>query len=641
VSVHVVTTAGHVDHGKSTLLRALTGMEPDRFAEERARGLTIDLGFVWCDLRVGDDTTTVAFVDVPGHERFVANMLAGAGAAPVALFVVAADDGWSAQSAEHLAILDLLGVHGAVVAVTKVGVAGEDRALEVAADVEARLAHTTLAGAPIVLTDAVAGLGLDELTATLAERLAAAPAAADRRRARLWVDRSFTIAGAGTVVTGTLAGGTLAVGDEVALLPSRQRARIRGLQSLGSSVERARPPARVAVNLAGLDRGDVARGDALVTGATDPADAWVVTDTVDLWVRVLAGQELDRPGAWHLHVGSAETTCTVHPLLGAPLTPDRPGHLRVVLRDALPLQAGDRVVLREAGRRATVGGGRVLDPAPAGRVRGTDARLDRALALDAVRDALDLPADHTDGMGGSRDEVLVRALLEASDGARPAADALAAAGLRPDVPAPAGCTRLDGWLVTDAALRRHTGTATAALERAHAEEPAGPGLDRATLAGTLAAAGAPRGLAEALPDHLATTGVLRRRGPAYALASHAATVAAHADRRRDDLLDALAADPLSPPKLADAAKAAGLTAQEVQQLLQSGQVVRAGGLGFTRAAVEQAVAALREAFGDGTPFTAAQAKDVWGTTRRGAIPLLEHLDTAGVTRFDGQLRTLR
>ncbi len=350
--MQVVATAGHVDHGKSTLLRALTGMEPDRWAEERARGLTIDLGFVWGELTSGDGgSATVAFVDVPGHERFIANMLAGAGAVRLALFVVAADDGWSAQSQEHLDILDLLGVSAAVVAVTKVAIAGEDRALDVAADVERRLAATSLRGAPIVVTDALAGTGLDELRATLLRRLAAVPALPDERRARLWVDRSFTIGGAGTVVTGTLAGGSLAVGDEVALLPARRTARVRGLQSLGAAVEVARPGDRVAVNLSGVDRDEVGRGDALVTGGQPPAAAWLVTDTVDTWVRALPGHAIDRAGAWHVHVGSAESVCTVHPLLGDPIA-SGPARLRPA-RARAPAAAADRRPVRAARGRST------------------------------------------------------------------------------------------------------------------------------------------------------------------------------------------------------------------------------------------------------------------------------------------------
>ncbi|MDP9023067.1 MAG: selenocysteine-specific translation elongation factor, partial [Actinomycetota bacterium] len=338
--MHVVATAGHVDHGKSTLLRALTTMEPDRWEEERRRGLTIDLGFVWTNLDVpdGDARLTVAFVDVPGHERFIANMLAGAGAVQLALFVVAADDGWSAQSQEHLDILDLLGVRAAVVAVTKADLAGDERAATVAADVGRRLAATSLAGAPVVVVDAITGRGVPELRATLARRLAQTPAAGDVGRPRLWVDRSFTITGAGTVATGTLVDGWLRVGQELILSPDGRTVRVRGLQSLGADVDAAAPGSRVAVNLSGVDREEVARGDALVgltTGDGRPAPArtvrgaWRATATLDAWVRALPGQEVGRTGAWHLHAGSAEVIATIHPLLHDPAVDGRPAHIRI------------------------------------------------------------------------------------------------------------------------------------------------------------------------------------------------------------------------------------------------------------------------------------------------------------------------
>jgi selenocysteine-specific elongation factor len=628
--MQVVATAGHVDHGKSTLLRTLTGMEPDRWAEERERGLTIDLGFVWAGLTTGDPDdgvpdATVAFVDVPGHERFVANMLAGAGAVRLALFVVAADDGWSAQSQEHLDILDLLGVSAAVAAVTKAGPAGDDRALDVAADVERRLAATSLAGAPIVVTDAVDGTGIDELRRTLLARLAAVPGLADERRARLWVDRSFTISGAGTVVTGTLEGGALAVGDEVALLPAGRAARVRGLQSLGATVERARPGERVAVNLSGVAREEIGRGDAVVTGGEPPAAAWLVTDAVDTWVRALPGHEIDRAGAWHLHVGSAETVCSVHPLLGDAIEPGGEGHVRLRLEHPLPLQTGDRFVLREAGRRATVGGGEVVDPRPPGRVRGVEQRLARIEELDAVRAAADrLPA-------------LVRAWGDL--GRLP--EVRAAARQRPDAALPEGLTRIGGVVVADPALARWQDAIEAAGRRHHEQEPGSPGAGRDALAAAAVAAGCPdEAVARDLVDHLATTGRLRRHGPAYALPEHVPAVDEALEQRREAFLRLLGKDPLAPPRLADAAREARLGHQEVQRLAQAGAIVTCGPVAFLPEAVADAVARLRHLQTEVGPFTAAQAKDAWGTTRKYAIPLLEHLDGTGVTRFDGQHRTL-
>jgi selenocysteine-specific elongation factor len=259
VGIRVVATAGHVDHGKSSLIERLTGIDPDRLAEEKRRGLTIELGYAWTTLASGRE---VAFVDVPGHERFVRTMLAGVGPVPVVLFVVAADEGWEPQSEEHLAIVDVLGVAAGVIAVTKRDLV-DDETLAIALDeVRERVAGTSLEGSPIVPVSSVTGQGLDELRAALDEALTNAPSPS-RARPRLFVDRVFSIRGSGTVVTGTLTGGCLVTGDDVVLEPGGRRARVRALQSHERGVATACAVARVAANLAGIDRADVARGDVL------------------------------------------------------------------------------------------------------------------------------------------------------------------------------------------------------------------------------------------------------------------------------------------------------------------------------------------------------------------------------------------
>ena len=611
--MQVVATAGHVDHGKSTLLRALTGMEPDRWQEERDRGLTIDLGFVWTDLAPGEeDPLTVAFVDVPGHERFIANMLAGAGAVRQVLFVVAADDGWSAQSQEHLDILELLGVRHGLVAVTKTDLAGSERAHTVAEDVRRHLSGTGLAEAPLVLTDAVSGRGLDELTEQLRTQVAAAPRPDDRNRARLWVDRAFTISGAGTVVTGTLQGGALDVGADAVILPQRRATRIRSLQALGAPIERAGPGARVAANLPGLSPDELGRGDALVTSRAP----WLVTEAADVWTRALPGHDVDRTGAWHLHVGSAEVLCSVYPLLGEPIPGGSEGWVRLELETPLPLVSGDRFVLREAGRRATVGGGEIVDPDPGSRVRGLEQRLERIEALEQVLLSDDrLPP-----------------LVAAAGGARPAERALAAAGHPPDTPLPDGLLRLSDHVVERGALTRWRDAVLERVRAHHEQQPSSPGLDRVALAGTVRGAGSPADLAGAVVDHLADEGVLHRSGSHYAAADQAARVDAAAQRRVEQLVELLSEEPLSPPKLEEAAEQTGVDYQQLQRAEQAGLIA---------AAVDEAIARLRTLARQEGAFTAAQAKDAWGTTRRYAIPLLEHLDAIGVTDFDGKLRTLR
>ncbi len=374
--MHVVATAGHVDHGKSTLVLTLTGMDPDRFAEEKTRGLTIDLGFAWTTLPSGRE---LAFVDVPGHVRFLKNMLAGVGAVDACLFVVAATEGWKPQTEEHLRILELLGVTSGVVAMTKVGLV-DGEWLELAhLELADHLAGTFLADAAVVDVDAPAGWGVPELRAALDDLLAVTPAAADRGRPRLWVDRSFAAKGSGTVVTGTLAGGSLAEGDEVLLLPGGRKARIRALQSHKSALATAGPGRRLAVNLAGLHHEQVDRGHALVRHAQ-----WEPTRRVDCTLSVLGALDHDvsRRGAYQAYIGSGEHPVRVRVLGTDALQPGDTGLVRLHLPVALPLLPGDRYVLRESGRGETVGGGEVLDVAPvlaASRARPS-ASVDRVVA---------------------------------------------------------------------------------------------------------------------------------------------------------------------------------------------------------------------------------------------------------------------
>src|SRR2546429_3508832 len=341
--MHVIATAGHVDHGKSTLVRALTGMEPDRWAEERRRGMTIDLGFAWTALPSGE---IVAFVDVPGHERFVPNMLAGIGPVPAALVVVAADEGWMPQSAEHLAALHALGVRYGLLAVTRTDLADPVPAMERA---RAEIAATSLGSVEAVAVSGATGEGLDALRRALDRLVAGLPAPDPVAPVRLWVDRSFTIRGSGTVVTGTLGAGRLDTGTELALASTGRLVRIRGLQSLGAGVERVDAVARVAVNLRGVERTEIRRGDALVT-----PDRFQPTDLVD--VRLYGDPVASLPPTVTLHIGSAAVSAHVRPL-GTDTA-------RLRLSRPLPLRVGDRALLRDPGRHHVAGGVTVLDVVP-------------------------------------------------------------------------------------------------------------------------------------------------------------------------------------------------------------------------------------------------------------------------------------
>ena len=374
--MHIVGTAGHVDHGKSTLVRALTGTDPDRLAEEKARGLTIDLGFAFCTLPSGRQ---VSFVDVPGHIRFVKNMLAGVGAVDASLFVVAAPEGWKPQSAEHLAILDLLGISHGVVVLSQIGLVDDELAELARLDVAEHVEGTFLAHAPVVATDAIDGTGLDELRGALDELCATTPTAADRDRPRLWIDRSFAATGAGRIVTGTLAGGSVAAGDELATAPGGRAARVRAIQTQGAAVERIGPGHRVALNITGVDADDLGRGIALVR-----RDQWHHTRSIDVDLTVLAtlSSDVTRRGAYALYLGSGEWPVRLRVLGPERIAPGQTGYARLHLPVALPLVMGDRFVLRDFGRGQTVGGGTVLDPDPQLRasVAKPDTRLERMIA---------------------------------------------------------------------------------------------------------------------------------------------------------------------------------------------------------------------------------------------------------------------
>jgi selenocysteine-specific elongation factor len=369
--VHVVATAGHVDHGKSTLVRCLTGTDPDRLAEEKARGLTIDLGFAGFTLPSGRG---IAFVDVPGHVRFLKNMLAGVGAVDACLFVVDAGEGWKPQSEEHLRILDLLGIDRGVVAITKVAAVDEQTAAIARLDVEDHVAGSFLAEADVVEVDAPTGVGLDELRSALDRLVGGTPTALDRRRPRLWIDRTFAAKGSGTVVTGTLTGGALAVGMELEVEPLGRRARVRGLQSLGRDHDRLPPGTRAAVNLAGIGHGETERGHALV----EPG-RWHLTRTVDAALEVLdrLSHPVSRRGAYLGYFGSGEHPVRLRVLGPEAIAPGSRGLVRLHLPGPLPLLPGDRYVLRESGRAETVGGGEVLDVAPV--LPAAHARPDRSV----------------------------------------------------------------------------------------------------------------------------------------------------------------------------------------------------------------------------------------------------------------------
>ncbi len=445
--MHVVATAGHVDHGKSTLVRALTGMEPDRFAEERRRGMTIDLGYAWTRVGEGADATDLAFVDVPGHERFIASMLAGLGPAPAVMFVVAADEGWRRQSEEHLAAVDALGLTTGLLVVTRSDLA--DPAVATA-EARARIARSSLGEVPAVAVSGATGAGLPRLRAELLRLVRTLPAPRTDGRVRLWVDRAFTIRGAGTVVTGTLGAGTLHVGDTLAL--NGRSVTVRGLQSLGADAGAVAGVARVAVNLRGVDVDQVGRGDALLTPG-----AWSRTDLLDVRVRPHEAETTaaDLPSELVAHLGTAAVPVRLRPLDAE--------MVRLNLHHPLPVEPGDRLVLRDPGRHAVAAGAVVLDTAPPALSRRGAAAV-RARDLAHADDPAAVLADRVRRTGAARAADLVTEGVPTSDASRVRAvgDWLVdpptwerwAADLAAAVDEQAARTPLDPRLTADAARRR-------------------------------------------------------------------------------------------------------------------------------------------------------------------------------------------
>jgi selenocysteine-specific elongation factor len=613
--MYVIGTAGHVDHGKSTLVKALTGIDPDRWAEEQRREMTIDLGFAWLALPSG---RSVSLIDVPGHERFIKNMLAGVGGLDAALLVVAADESFMPQTAEHLAILDLLEVSHGVVALTKADLVDADWLALVAEEVAERLAGSSLAGAPIVPVSARTGQGLDALKAALDAVLDATPSRSAARGApRLPVDRSFTIGGFGTVVTGTLLDGPLSVGQELLVLPAGLRARVRGLQSHNQREEMALPGTRVAVNLAGVHHSELARGDVLAQpGALQP------TALIDMQLRVLADAPapLTQNMALDLFSGAAEVPCRVTLLDAEQLAPGATGWAQLRLERPIAVARGDRCILRVASPSRTVAGGRVTDPHPARHRRfrpevlaalETLARGDPAeLLLQALGEGPPVPVEEaTAGMGGAL--------------AREALERLVAEGKV--VPLP------DDHLVSAQGWAKLAERMLPPLRAYHGKFPLRDGMPREELRQKLRLP--PRALAPTLAE-AARRGLIGLDETSVWLAGHDPEPAPAARRALDAALAAAGRAPFSPP-------APELDGELLAWALARRLLVRvAPDVYFLPEAYDELVAWVRQTIAETGSVSVGQLRDRFGSSRKYALAFLEHLDERKLTRREGEGRVL-
>jgi selenocysteine-specific elongation factor len=637
----IVGTAGHIDHGKTTLVRALTGVDADRLPEEKRRGITIDLGFAELDL--GD--ARVGFVDVPGHERFVKNMLAGAHGIDAVALVIAADEGVMPQTREHFDISKLLGVRGGLVVITKIDTVDEELLALVRAEAEELVAGSFLDGAPAVAVSARSGAGLDELREELRAVAARAPMRSSRAVARLPVDRAFTMRGFGAVVTGTLVAGEIAEGDEMELLPASLRVRVRGLQVHGRSVARAVAGQRTAINLGGVDAASIERGMTLA-----PAGRLRATQIIDTSLEVLpnAPRALRSRARVRVHLGAAEALARVQVLEPAgEIAPGGRGFAQLRLESPVVALPEERFIIRSYSPQRTVGGGSVLDAFAAKR-RGRDrasARV-RLVALEGAgesqRLALYVEAAGDDGLRradlaartGWRDETLDAALREATSAAAGGA-IIEAEGVY------VGRKIFDGFIEA----------ARAEVEAHHRREPLQRGLARETLRERLFAHVAPEvfraalAAAESAGLLVSERDIVRAGGHTLALsAADAGLHAALEQIYRDAALEA----PTFDDALVRAAGGAQIAREHARKILQllidSGALVRVSNdLLVHRDALARLVATLGEYAARHEPerlIDVAAFKELTNVSRKYAIPLLEYLDRARITRRAGDRRLI-
>lgn len=583
----LIGTAGHVDHGKSTLVQALSGRDPDRWAEEKRRGLTIDLGFAWADIGGGEE---VSFVDVPGHERYLKNMLAGIEAIDIALFVVAADEGWMPQSEEHLAVLDLLGVSCGVVALTKTDLVDRDTVELATLEVEESLEGTSLQGARVMPVSATMGSGLAELTEVLLT-LTRGITRDDSGSPRLWIDRSFSVAGAGTVVTGSLLEGELHRSDLVQVFPGTVTGRIRSLQSHEKDVEIARPGTRVALGLSRVSREETPRGHML-----GHPGSWRATQRFSAALTPARyADQISEKGAYQIHIGSGTHQLHIQRVESG---------FAVMQTDSLiPMRMGDRFIIRDSGRRLVVAGGQILDPAPGG-------------TAPAIRDA---PGFDPDAKPHAR-----------------AAQLLAARGhddllhLRQDSGGgiPDNAVIVGSAAMTSSTIKRLAREAVRLTTADHRDHPLRPGLPLATLATILDVS---TDVAERV---IGETAELKLKGPDVSHLSHQPTLDTGVSETWATARDRLAQG-LDVPTLAEL----GLSDELLHWLLREDHLVRVSdSIVYLPAQISEIETLIRRL---PQPFGISEAKDVLHLSRKYVVPILEWLDSNHITRRRGDLRTVR
>lgn len=617
--MYVIGTAGHVDHGKSTLVRALTGIDPDRLREEKQREMTIDLGFAW--LTLDGVEGEVGLVDVPGHRDFIENMLAGVGGIDLAMLVIAADEGMMPQSQEHLAILDLLQVKSGLIALTKIDLVEDDEWIDlVTLEISEALEGTVLEGAPIVPVAALAGTGLDELKREIAAQLGQAEKRPDNGRARLPIDRVFSLTGFGTIVTGTLLDGRFAVGQTIEILPQQLRGRIRGLQSHKTKKNDVEPGSRVAVNITGIEKDDIARGNVLAAeGSLRPT---ILMDTAYDHLAA-AGHPLKHNATVKLFVGSAEILARTRILGQREIKPGESGWVQFVLQEPAAVLRGDRFILRRPSPPATIGGGRILDPHP-----GRQHRRFRPEVIDRLKTLEQ----------GTPGELLLQKLMRVDpvninkfkrqSGLEESDFQLALEEILGDESA----LRFENQLLSSAKFQRYIVNSQNLVADFHQKNPLRLGM---SLEEVRSREGIP---AAVLPAVITATDLVQEGG-LLRQPTHQVKFDQPIQQKIDQLLqkiDRAGIETLS-------AKACKTQVGETVYfaLLDLGQLVQVGDdLVYRPEAFNQYQEQLISFIGKKGQVTAAEVRDLWGTSRKYAIGFLEYFDQKKITRRVGDHRSL-
>ena len=621
--MYVIGTSGHVDHGKSTLVKALTNIDPDRLPEEKEREMTVDLGFAWMTLPSGRE---VSIVDVPGHERFIKNMLAGVGAIDLALLIVAADESVMQQTREHLAILDLLKIHRGIVVITKTDLVDEELVELVKAEVEDTLAGTSFEGAPMIGVSAYTGDGLEDLKNLLDQTLDQTQVRRDLGRPRLPIDRCFSITGFGTVVTGTLIDGTFSVGQEVELEPSGTKCRIRGLQSHNSKVDYTDPGVRLAVNLSGISRSDVIRGEILTV------PGWLYSARrLDARVRMVknASHALRHNEGVTFHLFTSETTARVRLLDADRLAPDSEGWVQILLDEPIPMVKGDFFVLRSA--EDTLGGGQVVDPNPRRRYRRFDDDvIERLMTLDqgTGEDVLISIADQWGPCNlitlSQRANISLEEVLERLSQLTESGDMVVLGDLAKDS---------DAVVYSRAGWEASKNKIFAALNTYHNQFPLRRGVPNQEIRSRLVL---PQAIYLRLIAKLNQDGNLVEEAQYIRMPDHKAELTPTLEQEASAYITQLEKEPYSP--VTDLS----IDSELLNALIDQGKVVKVNdSVIFTSTSYQTMTGQITAHLREKGSITVAEARTLFNSSRKYMLPLLEYLDQQRITRRVGDERVLR